>query len=92
MPKVKFVDALPPRTGGHPSKYDGVVRTLKANPNRWAEVASVQKNTVKMYTVTFLRKQGLQVSVRKAENGWTKIYARYNTTATTKKVKARKKK
>lgn len=75
---IKWVDVLPPRIGGKPSKLTNIVRTLKGNPGRWAEVAAFN-NIRQVRTLSgSLRSKGLQVSVRKAGGGWTRVYARYN--------------
>lgn len=81
---LKWVENIPPRHGGKQSKVAYIVRTLKANPNKWAEVAAFNKTPAIRTFCSTLRKYGIQVSVRKAGGGWTRVYARYNSSAVAK--------
>lgn len=83
---VKFIDSLPPRMGGtsRMTQAQRVAKKLRENPNRWAEVGSVQTLTQMRTLSGRLRGLGLQVSVRRAGGGWTKIYARFNSSPATK--------
>lgn len=89
---VKFVETIPPRMGGtsRMTQLQRIVRKLNENPNRWAEVGSTQ-NVTEMRTLSGrLRSAGLQVSVRRAGGGWTRIYARFNSSPVTRTTKKKK--
>lgn len=77
---VKWVNEVPPRVGGtgHMTKLARIAKKLQDNPNRWAEVGSAQTYAQAHTLSSRLRGAGLQVSIRRAGGGWTKIYARYN--------------
>lgn len=79
--KVKWVDTIPPRLGGTAriSKAERIAKVLKANPNRWAKVGSFQNSRELRNAEGRLRKAGLRVAVRKANGGWSSIYAQYET-------------
>lgn len=76
----KWVETLPPRTGGKRNRLAYMIRTLKSNPNKWAEVAVFNKMTEVRTLSSRLRGYGLQVAQRRAGGGWTRVFARYNTT------------
>lgn len=92
LKNVKFVETLPRRMGGtsRMTKLQRVVRKLRENPDRWAEVGSAQSITQVRTLSGRLRGAGLQVSVRRAGGGWTKIYARFNSSPV-KRAKSKKK-
>lgn len=92
LKNVKFVDSIPPRMGGtsRMTKIQRVVKKLRDNPDRWAEVGSTQSMTQMRTLSGRLRGAGLQVSVRRAGGGWTKIYARFNSSPV-KRAKSRTK-
>lgn len=82
--KVRFVEAVPPiassggrKKGRTAGKYAKVVKTLTANPNRWALVDSVQKKSRAMYAQRILGTHGVKVAIRKAGGNWFRVYACY---------------
>lgn len=85
--KARFVNEVPPsitrkpgrKAGRTAGKYTRVIKTLKANPDRWALVESVQKRSRTVYAQKILRENGLKVSIRKAGGNWYRIYACYIT-------------
>lgn len=93
----KWVDTIPPRSNGNVnarrksgSKFRRLVKVLKENPNRWAEVASFQQRNKHRAMAQRLRDAGLQVSVRQVGGGWTRVYARFNTFAASTKKSVKK--
>lgn len=89
---VKWVSSVPPRVGGTGgmTQLARIAKKLHENPNKWAQVGS-SKNSTEIRTMSGrLRGAGLQVSVRRAAGGWTKVFARYNSSSA-KKAKSAKK-
>lgn len=81
---IRFVDEVPPVNAGRKpdsgqktARYARIARKLKANPNRWALVASVRTRHQASYAMTHLRKHGLTVASRKVNGGWFRVYAQY---------------
>lgn len=86
--KVKFVEEVPgvnydkprgPKRGTY-GKYVKPIKMLKANPGQWALIQKVQKRSRLLYPSRVLRKNGIQVSIRKMGGNWYHLYARYNPT------------
>lgn len=90
---IKWVKSVPPRVGGTGgmTQLGRIAKKLHENPNKWAQVGS-SKNPTEVRTMSGrLRGAGLQVSVRRAAGGWTKVFARYNAAKSVKSAKKSKK-
>lgn len=81
MPIINWTAELPSSTRQKPKKrrprFYSQMQALKGNPGVWANVINYQSRYTATNAATTFRVNGFQAAVRKAPNGWYRVFARY---------------